>query len=42
MTRLALAARALGTSVPNVLMGVATLFIAYGMVASVGQVGTLI
>ena len=38
MTRLASAAR----HVPNVLMGVATIFIAYGMAAGVGQIGVLI
>ena len=38
MTRLALVARRL----PDVLMGVATVLIAYGMAAGLGQVGTLI
>ena len=42
MTRLALVARTLGNTVPNVLMGVATLFIAYGMSAGVGQIGVLV
>ena len=38
MTRLAAIARHL----PDALMGVATVFIAYGMAAGVGQMGVLI